>query len=136
KLILDHLAVMRHLDPVRRYIEKTLCTFQHIGQMSQDILCCLVGLVGYICKKAESCDVDENPIVKLPHIAGKSLPVHSIVSRRQDVPGNLEAVGKVVGSSRGDIAHRHPLLPGHHPGHHLVDCAVTAAAHHQIIVVC
>ena len=132
KLVFQRLPVVSYTDPVGRHVEQPLGALQHVGQMTQHIFHSLFGLIGDVGKKAECGNIDEDIIIKMSHIAGERRSVHRVVRRAQKPFGDMKAVGEIIGGPCGDIAHRHPVFPPHHPGHHLVDGTVSAAAHHQV----
>ena len=126
---------MGYLDSVGRHIKQTLCSLQHIRQMPQHILHLLLRLIGNIRKKAERRNIHEDIIIKFSHIAGKQRAIHRIIRCPKKSFRDMQAIGKIVGCARWDIADGVPLVSLHHPGYHFVNGSVPATAHYQIIFV-
>ena len=101
--------------------------------MSQHILRILGRPVRHIRKNAECRHIDKYIVIEFSHIAGKSSAIHYYIRSLQHILRNLQAVCKIVGTSRRHVTYGKSFLRLHHAGHHFVECAVPAAAHHHIV---
>ena len=105
--------------------------------MPQHIFHVLRRLIGHICKKSKSRNIDKNIIhIIIPEGSDITMEVsafHNSLCRPYHVLGQSKTSPEIIGASRGNIADRCSHTALNYACHHFVQCSITAAAHHQVI---
>ena len=96
--------------------------------MAQGVFGVLVGRVAGLGEGAEGGDIGEVAIAEAAHIQIPRRALDDVPRGLQDVLGQAEARGKVVGAAGGDIADGHGTAAVQHPGDDFVERAVAADA--------
>ena len=107
---------------------------EDIGSVPQgvfDILGCGIAGSG---KRAEGGNIGKIPVAEPTHVVAHRLALHDLLGGLKDIGGQLQAGRKIVGGTGGDIADGGVRPGAEQAGNGLVQCAVAAAADHQINV--
>ena len=113
---------------------EVLDALQDIGKVPQGVLGGLRGGIGGAGKRAEGGYIHEAALVPPADVQGAGRAAEHGHGGGDRVVGDMEAGGKVVGAALGQIAQQGPLLQAHQAGDDLVERAVAAYGHHQIVV--
>ena len=105
---------------------------QHIGHMTQGVFDVLGGHIAGLCESAEGGHIGKIAIAKLAHIIANRLCLHNIPCRLQNIGGQPQTGGKIVGRSGRNIANGHVRAAAQQAGNGFIEGTVTAAADHQI----
>ena len=101
--------------------------------MAQHILPVLAGLIGHVREGAEGRHVNKIILVHLSQIAEILHALRHVSVRRPHVFGQTQAVGKIIGASRRNVAKGSGKSAPLHSRHHFVQGTVPAAAHKQVV---
>ena len=115
-------------------IKKSLCSFQNISCMPQDILQILICLIRNICKQTKCRNIDKNVIIKLSRIKSMRNALHNICGCLKHVSGDMKAVGKIIGTARRYIADGMLMSCCQHSGNHFIQGSVPSTGYNQVIV--
>ena len=111
---------------------------QNIGEMTQLVFQLLRGLIRGARKEAEGRHIGEIILfIKKAQVTPEGPAVRDDPRGLQHVRGNVQAGGKIIGGSGGNIADRNKGLLGifHHPADYLIESPVPSRAHDiQIIL--
>ena len=134
----DKISLYRHffsLHPHR--ISLNICqlldAFQYICQMPKNIFHILAGLIGYIGKESECCNIHKIIVIKSSNIAREFIPRCNMLCSLRHAGRYLQAVGKIIGASTWNIADGAAVLTLHHSTDDFVQCPVSSAADNQLI---
>ena len=130
----EGLAVGLHPAAVGPQGVQILDALQNVCKVTQGVLRLLGRGVGRLGKGPEGGHIGEIPSVMGPQIQGMGGALHHRPGRLLHGGGDPQAGGKVVGAAVGQIAHRRAVFQLHQARQRLVEGAVSAGAHHQVIV--
>ena len=111
-----------------------LGALHQISQPAQRVFDVLGRDIGHIGKGAEGRHIGEKPFAELTHVHADRHTVHRCLSSFEHDFGNSQRGRKIVGGAGRDISQRRSALQMHQTVEGLIQRAVTARAHHQIII--
>ena len=129
KFVFNLLSIVKYFYTVGGNIENPFCSFQYICKMSEDIFHTLLRLVGYICKQAESCNVNKIVFIESAHVTGKGDSVYRGIRRLKNIPGDMQTAGKIISRSCRNVSDRNFLLSCLHSRYNFVQRSIAAAAY-------
>ena len=101
--------------------------------MPQHIFDILTGFIGHLCKKSEGRNINKGFFVKGTDIAGKHSAADCDFRCLSHIFRNIQALRKIVCAACRNIPDRAASNTLHNAGHHLIQCAISAAAYHEVI---
>ena len=136
KIILHSQLIGGYFQMIGFHLKKLFHSFQHIGNMSQDILQILISLIGNIGKQPKRSHIGKCLVIKFTDITVIDLLLHDHGCSCSHTLRHKQTVGKIIGASCRNITDGCLAAYFHDSGNHLIKCTVTAAAGDQIHLIC
>ena len=132
KIVLDHFVVQLQFDMLGPQLGQLGNAAQNIGRMAQGIFHVLGGGIAGPGEGPEGGHIGKIPITEFAHVQIGGFPGDDGLRRLQNVGGQAQAGGEIIGGPGGDIAHGDVDFAVQEAVDGLVEGTVAAAAGHQV----
>ena len=134
KLTVGFAAVIFQMEGIGLEGGQPLGALHQISQPAQRVFDVLGRDIGHIGKGAEGRHIGKKPFAELTHVHADRHTVHRCLGGLKHGFGDAQRGRKIVGGAGRDISQRRSAFQMHQTVEGLIQRAVTARTHHQIII--